>query len=51
MRVPKVVSTIAYGAAGSGVGSRIGSHLKWGGGWIRRFLLLIDMLVMVTDKY
>jgi len=48
---PKVVTAIAYGAAGSCVGGRIGGHMKWGGDWIREHLLWLDMLVAVTDEF
>ncbi|CAO3572424.1 unnamed protein product [Mortierella alpina] len=48
---PKVVTAIAYGAAGSCVGGRIGGHMKWGGDWIRKRLLWLDMLVAVTDEF
>ncbi|KAF9943616.1 hypothetical protein BGZ70_005713, partial [Mortierella alpina] len=48
---PKVVTVIAYEAAGSCVGGRIGSHLKWGGNWIKEHLLWQDTLVAVTDEF
>lgn len=46
-----VACVTAYGAAGSCIGSRLGGHLKWGGKWIRRELLLMNILVAVTDEY
>ncbi|KAF9556851.1 hypothetical protein EC968_007928, partial [Mortierella alpina] len=48
---PEIVTAIAYGAAGSCVGGRIGGHLKWGGDWLKKHLLWMDMLVSVTDEY
>jgi len=37
-----MISIIAYGAAGTGVGSRTGGSLRWGRNWIRRLLLQIE---------
>ncbi|CAO3570318.1 unnamed protein product [Mortierella alpina] len=48
---PKVVTAIAYGAAGPCVGGRMGGRMKWGGDWIREHLLWLDMLVAVTDEF
>jgi len=48
---PQLISIIAYGAAGTGVGSRIGGNLRWGGNWLRRLLLQLDMVVVLTDEY
>ncbi|KAG0195208.1 hypothetical protein BGX28_002007, partial [Mortierella sp. GBA30] len=41
---PKCISVMAYGAAGSGVGSRITGHLRWGGNWIRQELLKLGVV-------
>jgi len=48
---PDIVTIIAYGAAGTGVGSRIGGSLRWGGPWLRLGLLQLDMVVVLTDEY
>ncbi|KAF9979050.1 hypothetical protein BGZ75_009846 [Mortierella antarctica] len=42
------VTVLAYGAAGSGAGSRIGGHLRWGGKW--QFLRQ-GVVVIVVDEY
>lgn len=46
-----VRTVVAYGAAGSGIGSRIGGHLRWGGAWIREQLLRQGVLILLTDEY
>lgn len=48
---PQNVTVFAYGAAGSGVGSRIGGHLRWGGKWMRQELLRLGIVVALTDEY
>ncbi|KAF9965257.1 hypothetical protein BGZ70_005155 [Mortierella alpina] len=48
---PDMVTVVAYGAAGTGVGSRIGGHLRCGGRWIREQLLRQGVLVLFTDEY
>ena len=48
---PDNVTVIAYGSAGSGVGSRIGGHLRWGGNWMREELLRQGLVVALTDEY
>ncbi|KAK3812880.1 MAG: hypothetical protein J3Q66DRAFT_371461 [Benniella sp.] len=48
---PDHITVFAYGAAGSGVGSRIGGHLRWGGNWMRQELLRQGLVVALTDEY
>lgn len=48
---PDNITVFAYGSAGSGVGSRIGGHLRWGGNWMRQELLRLGLVVALTDEY
>ncbi|CAO3569228.1 unnamed protein product [Mortierella alpina] len=48
---PQTVTIMAYGTAGSGIGARIGGHLKWGGKWLRHELLRLDMVMALTDEF
>ncbi|KAF9346914.1 hypothetical protein BGX34_003525, partial [Mortierella sp. NVP85] len=48
---PDNVTVFAYGAAGSGVGSTIGGHIRWGGHWMREELLRLGLVVALTDEY
>ena len=48
---PDNITVFAYGAAGSGVGSRISGHLRWGGNWMREELLRLGLVVALTDEY
>ena len=48
---PSTVTVLAYGTAGSGAGSRIHGHVRWGGKWLREQLLRQDVVVVVTDEF
>ncbi|KAI8355837.1 hypothetical protein B0O80DRAFT_448080 [Mortierella sp. GBAus27b] len=48
---PQSVTVFAHGAAGSGVGSRIGGNLRWGGKWMRQELQRLGVVVALTDEY
>ncbi|KAK3823171.1 MAG: hypothetical protein J3Q66DRAFT_331003 [Benniella sp.] len=48
---PDMMTVIAYGAAGTGIGSRIGGSLRWGGHWLRLGLLRLNTVVALTDEY
>ncbi|KAK3808800.1 MAG: hypothetical protein J3Q66DRAFT_417376 [Benniella sp.] len=48
---PDHITVFAYGAAESGIGSRISGHLRWGGNWMRQELLRQGLVVALTDEY